>query len=244
MNINLRKYVTEVRYWLGAFDQFIEHASKPALARLLRDLEQGLDNDIDPLPWKAPKAIISKPATKYDGAQKNAERVYLTWQFHAEFQKRKKEKGPQLWDVRNMVTHIKVVTTTEQTKARENKCTEREAIHFHYDLKEQNQLGPHSHMQISELFLQREKKVNLAVPRFPTAALLPTDCFDLVLSEFFPHEWPKAQADLTGLTTLQNGQRKRIQSLADKLLKQWDDSPKMTPIAKTQNCYMPDVQLA
>ncbi|WP_207092461.1 hypothetical protein, partial [Rhizobium ruizarguesonis] len=64
------------------------------------------------------------------------------------------------------------------------------------------------------------------------------------LAEFFPFDWPKSQAGSHGLATLRSSQRNRFIAISDALRKEWDASPKLTPVAATQNCYMTDLQIA
>lgn len=233
MIIDLHKYGTELRFWAQAFEPFVDPSSRSALRRIFADLENGREN-LDRFPWKLPKPIMSRVTSAYDGTEKAAHPVYVTWQFHSEF-KRIPPAKQRLWDVLEMVTHIKVMSAENDGA---------EIIHFHYDMKSEKQLGPHTHLQISEMFLEEKQKVALAVPRFPSAVLLPTDCLDLVLAEFFPNEWPKEQANSAGISALRAGQLRRAESLIKALCNQWDSNPKMTPFAKTQNCFMPSVQLA
>lgn len=239
MKIDLRNYARELGHWLEAFEPFMDRASRPELRRLSKSLEDGRDAPHSSFPWRLHKPLRSVEADKYDGLEKTPHKVWIGWQFEADF-----ERGPDLtkkyiWTIRSMVTQIRVHSSADDS----------EILHFHYDLKNLNankvpQLGPHIHMQFSEHYLKEHKRIAIAVPRFPSAVLLPTDCFDLVLSEFFPSKWPKEQSKLTGIDVLRAGQRQRMVNMAEALNKVWEVSRKRTLVAAIQNCYMPDIQIA
>lgn len=235
MIIDLKAYGTELAFWIDAFAPYVDRASATALKQILSDLQRGQD-ETDVFPWNTPKPIKTRVANSYDGQDKAAMPVFVTWSFNARFSKiAGLGKRPQLWNIDRLETHIKIIVATDDQP---------EALHFHNDLKNHGQLGPHTHLQIAESFLQQKKQINLAVPRFPTATVLPTDCLDLVLSEFFPHEWPQSQADARGIDQLRTRQRKRIVDFATQLEKHWEHQKKTTPVAVTQDAYLANFQIA
>lgn len=232
MKIDLKAYGKELEFWLEAFKPFVDHGSQPALPRLKQQLEDGRDIARPTFPWKLDKPIVTKAADRYDGTGKTPHRVRIGWQFAATFERGNDPKNRALWMVKEMATHIHVSLSGSGE----------EILHFHFDLKNKGQLGPHAHMQLSEHFLKNKNRVPVAVPRFPSTAVLPTDCLDLVLAEFFPFEWPRSQSDSRGLNTLQTGQQKRIMEMSQAIAKGWPKS-RMTPISAIQDCFMPDLQI-
>ncbi|MEF3130114.1 hypothetical protein OS035_01380 [Rhizobium sp. 268] len=235
MKIDLRNYATELNHWIAAFSPLIETASHPALSRMKDDLDQGRFNKgRDSFPWLLGKPIWTKPAEHYDGLDKKTHKVKIGWKFYSIFAVDQKAKKTGLWSVERMETHIYVYSVE----------TDEEIIHFHFDLKNKDQLGPHVHMQLSENYLINSKRIPIAVPRFPFSTVLPTDCLDLVLSEFFPETWPKRQSEAEGVNVIRSRQRKRLTEISEALLKKWDASIKQTPVCVTQNYYFPDLQLA
>ncbi|WP_129418229.1 hypothetical protein [Rhizobium leguminosarum] len=234
MRINLRKYATELSYWIDALKPFIGKESHRALSALKDQLENGRDNLRPAFDWKLDRPIVTKEAERYDGPDKTPHKVKVGWQFESTFESDGQSKKTSLWNIKKMVTHIRIYNADDDS----------EILHFHHDLKNREQLGPHVHMQFSEHYLKNKGRIPIAVPRFPITAILPTDCFDLVLAEFFPFEWPKSQAGSHGLVTLRSNQRTRLIAITEALQKQWEASPKLTPVSATQNCYMPDLQIA
>ena len=233
MKIDLREYATELRYWLEAFKPFVDKVSHPSLMRLQEEIENGRDNLRPSFGWKLAAPIQLIDADRYDGTVKSPHVVRVTWQFEAEFKSRPDSRKTFLWTVENMVTHVRVYSAKN----------DEEILHFHHDMKNKGQLGPHSHMQFSEHYQKDKGKIPIAVPRFPTVAMLPTDCLDFVLAEFFPFEWPKSQSTLVGLAALQKRQRDRMMRISHAIASGWTGS-RMTPIAAVQNCYEPDLQIA
>lgn len=233
MKIDLKAYATEFDFWIEAFKPFVEHASQPALSRLKSELEDGRDNRRASFAWKLDKQIMTIAADSYDGPDRSPHKVKIGWKFEALFQIGTDPKRKSVWTVDKMVTQIRVYSCEDN----------QEILHFHHDMKNNGQLGPHIHMQFSEDYLKNKGRIPIAVPRFPSIAMLPTDCFDLVLSEFFPFTWPKAQSGIRGLTTLQTRQQQRMLAISQALMQGWVGSRK-TPIAAVQDCYMPDLQIA
>ena len=234
MLINLREYATELEYWLDAFGPFIASESLPALRNLQRELEDGRDNYRPRFDWKLPHPILTNVADRYDGPDRSPHGIRLGWQFTSSFSATADSRRRHIWSVDSMVTHIKVYSAEDNS----------EILHFHVDLKNRDQLGPHVHMQLSEHYLKDKGRIPLAIPRFPSAALLPTDCFDLVLCEVFPFSWPRSQSGSRGLATLRQGQQCRFVAMSQALVQEWRKSPRKTPIAALQNCGFPDILLA
>lgn len=233
MKIDLKAYATEFDFWIEAFKPFVEHASHPALSRLKSELEDGRDNRRPSFAWKLDKPVMTIEADSYDGCGRSPHKVKIGWKFEALFEIGTDEKRKSIWNVTKMVTQFRVYSSAD----------DQEILHFHHDMKNNGQLGPHIHMQLSEDYLKDKGRIPIAVPRFPSVAMLPTDCLDLVLSEFFPFAWPKSQSGARGLTVLQTRQQQRITAISKALSQKWLGSRK-TPIAAVQDCYMPDLQIA
>lgn len=234
MKINLHEYAKELEYWIKAFEPLVDRASVSPLRDTLEELQASRDKTND-FRWTASRPIKFAIATEYDRAEGEATPVYITWMFGCRFSKDPKDKAKRpLWTLGELRTQIEVHRAEDDATI----------LRFHHDLKNEGQLGPHAHLQISERFLEEKAGMRLAVPRFPAAALLPTDCLDLALSEFFPHRWPKSQSEAIGIGTLRDGQLNRATAFAGELHRQWKISTKKTPFAVLQNCFMPDIQLA
>lgn len=234
MKINLRNYGTELAHWLRAFEPFVEPASQPALSRLKLVLEDGRDNLREKFDWSLKDPIITKIANSYDRRNNNAHEVRVGWQFESAFERGEHSRKKSIWTVGKMVTHIRVYDAANNEVL----------LHFHVDMKNSEQLGPHIHLQLSEDYMEKRVGLQIAVPRFPFATILPTDCLDFVLSEFFPIEWPRSQSDAQGLATLQRAQRDRLRDMAEAIAKLWDKPSRQTPVSATQDYHMPDLQIA
>jgi hypothetical protein len=174
MRINLREYATELRHWVEAFEQFVDPGSKRPLSRLLEELENGRDNVRPAFGWKLAAPIRSVVADRYDGHGRTPNKVIVSWQFESEFETGPDFKKKSIWIVKKMVTQIRIHSVPDDNVI----------LQFHYDMKNRSQLGPHVHMQLSEHYQKEQDRIPIAVPRFPAMTMLPTDCFDLVLSEF------------------------------------------------------------
>lgn len=245
MKINLRDYATELRFWLDAFKSFVDRESVNALSNLQGELESGRDNLRSTFPWRLAKPIKTKVADQYDGSNRTPHRVWVGWQFDSVFECEANTRKNGLWTVQNMVTHVRVHAADDGTLI----------SHFHFDMKglkknkeggktkSKPQLGPHIHLQVSEGHLQNNGRIPLSIPRFPITTLLPTDCLDLVLSEFFPFDWPKSQLESPGRETLRSRQRERLERMSQAIANQCKES-RNTPIVASQDWYAPDLRLA
>ncbi|TAW01989.1 hypothetical protein [Rhizobium ruizarguesonis] len=171
MKINLRSYATELSFWIEALKPFISKEFHRPLSALKEQLENGRDNLRPAFEWKLDKPVVTKEAERYDGPDKSPHKVKVGWQFESNFVSNEQSRKTGLWTVTKMVTHIRVYSANN----------DEEILHFHHDLKNREQLGPHVHMQFSEHYLKDKGRIPIAVPRFPVTAILPTDCFDLVL---------------------------------------------------------------
>jgi hypothetical protein len=234
MKINLHEYVRELEYWIKAFEPYVDRAS----IGHLRDTHESMSSKMNKkaeFEWATSRPITLAISTEYDRAEGQMEPVHVSWRFRACFSPDPEDKSKRpLWDVLRLNTELEV--------HRQN--PEMLLFRFHHDMKDKDQLGPHAHLQVSESFLEEKVGMRLAVPRFPAVALLPTDCLDMVLSEFFPRKWPKEQSGAFNFDTLRRGQIDRAERFAEALRRDWGNRRKRTPVASLQNCYFPDLRLA
>jgi hypothetical protein len=234
MKINMHEYAKELEYWIKAFESFVDRASIGALRQTHERLLAGIDRKAS-FGWLSSRPIKLVMATEYDRARGEVEHVSISWRFKARFSPDPKDRTKRpLWDVHALNTEVEIYGSDAETLL----------LRFHHDLKDTDQLGPHAHLQISEKFLEARVGMRLAVPRFPAIAILPTDCLDMLLSEFFPHKWPKAQSEAISLGLLRNGQIQRAMRFAEALARDWRENPKRTPVSLLQNCHFPDLRLA
>ncbi|GAB1582895.1 hypothetical protein PPNSA23_28380 [Phyllobacterium phragmitis] len=230
----MRNYGNELAHWIRAFEPFVEHAFKPALPRLQAVLERGQDASPEKFEWDLKEPIATIVADSYDKRGGKSHKVRLYWQFESIFRRGAETRRKNIWTVAKMVTQIQVRDAT----------TDDRLLHFHVDMKNLGQLGPHIHLQLSEEYMADKVGSPIAVPRFPFATVLPTDCLDFVLSEFFPTKWPKSQSEAHGLKILQTAQRKRLTNMAEAIAGLWEKPSKQTPVSITQDYHMPDFEIA
>lgn len=234
MIINLRAYSGEVAAYVAAAKGFIDRTTWSRLQAIQADLEFGKDNS-DEFPWFTKNPIQTNVATRYDRLGTTKAPVVVTMSFDARF-RRTKPKSLD-FEVLGMVTHIKVFSTANpQTPA----------LHVHIDKKNSGQLGPGMHMQVSEAFTKQASAFALAVPRLPTGFLLPTDCLDFVLAEFFPDDWAKAQVGVHQIESLRNAQLERARQLGAQLEALWKGKRGRTPLSVVQglDCSYSGLRLA
>lgn len=235
MIINLQNYRQEFDHWIKAFDPFVDHPFKSALPQLLSTLEDGIDNRRASFRWELKKPVTTIASESYDRREESGSHpVRIDWQFKAQFDLNEYTKRRKVWTVRDMCTHFHVRDASSGD----------EIMHFHVDLKDGKQLGPHFHFQFSEEYMEKNFGLRLAVPRFPLATVLPTDCMDFVLSEFFPHSWPQSQSGAHGLNNLREAQRKRFENMALAIASLWVKNPNQTPVSITQDYHIPDFVVA
>lgn len=234
MKIDLKEYGDELEYWVEAFKPFVDHASWHSLKGICDTLADGRDNRRTVFQWFVRDLIWTKIADRYDGVDKTPHEIRVGWRFQSTFVLGTDPRRKPIWTVKEMVTQIHVCLAENNG----------EILRFHYDMKNEGQLGPHVHMQFSEEYMKDNKRIPIAVPRFPSPTMLPTDCLDLVLSEFFPFEWPRSQSDSRGLKILQTRQRARMVMMAQAMINGWAASPRRTPISAMQSSYMPELQIA
>jgi hypothetical protein len=233
VKIDLNEYGRELGYWIEGFKPFVDQASHAALDRLKRELEDSRDNRRSAFDWKLAKPVMTIATDRYDGKNKTPHKVRIGWQFESRISLTDNSRRSPVWTIDRLSTHVRVYSTTD----------DQIILHYHHDLREKSQLGPQSHMQFSERFRKDKGLIPIAVPRFPSLAVLPTDCLDLALCEFFPFKWPQEQAGVTGLTVLQNRQRNRLLEMAKVVVDAWDKKAK-TPLAVIQDLYKPDLKIA
>lgn len=241
MIIDLKKYATEVGYWFGGFEALVDQAGKAQLASLLSDLGSGQARKN--FRWATPNPIRTVETRRYDRILGDMAPLYLRWSFEMRFAQldKARRKDPQLWSIKHGTTRIEVLEGEDGAREAE----QRVALVFHFDLKSDGQLGPYSHFQVSDRFLEASGRLKMSVPRLPSAVILPTDCFDLVLSEFFPEAWRKQQSNLHGLNAIQEAQKRRASSLQSEIQARWNkEGARSSPVLWLQNCSLPDLRLA
>jgi len=234
MKISLHEYVKELEYWIKAFEPYVDRASIGNLWDTKESMSSKMSKKAE-FEWATSRPVKLRISTEYDRAEGQMVPVHVSWRFRARFSPDPKDKSRRpLWDVLRLNTELEVRREIPETLL----------LRFHHDMKDKDQLGPHAHLQVSESFLEEKVGMRLAVPRFPAIALLPTDCLDMVLSEFFPHEWPKEQSGAFNFATLRQRQMDRAERFAEALRRDWGDKPKRTPVALLQDCYFPNLRLA
>jgi hypothetical protein len=233
MIIDLNRYAAEVRSYFDAAKDFVLPASLPRLDRLLADLETGRDNT-RAFTWQSHEPIETRVATRYDSMTRTPDPVVVSIGFFAQFTKRS-EKKSQDWDVDRLETHVSVRAEKEKDPA----------LWFHVDKKNPGQLGPAVHLQIDEDCCEFLGGIKLGVPRFPFGFILPTDCLDFVLAEFFPMEWGQHLAGSHAFGTLRENQMARVDAVARAIAEDLMKRKKQTPVGILQDCiFSAGVRLA
>lgn len=234
MIIDLRKFRSEFEFYIkAAADQFLEKESAARLRSALEKLTHALDSKAAEFAWETAAPIRSKVATRYDGLDKRSDPVRVALCFHSRMTK-VAQKGFD-WRVNRMVTHLQIFHESD---------SEKPILHFHIDKKDPKQLGPDVHLQVSEKYVEDARGFSLAVPRIPFGFVLPTECLDFALAEFFGAEWIKAQDSAHSIAAIRNEQVARAERLVDEVQKNWKKFPKQTPVSLLQNYHFPDLRLA
>jgi len=219
--IPLKQYRSEAEVLLLGAQEYIRHASKYRYKKILDDLGTLCESNNETVSWKAWN-IDLETAKCYDRASGQSPPVRVRFGFDLAFQLHDPKAG--LWALEKAVTQIQVYIEDSDKPA---------VSHFHVDLKNPEQLGPLVHVQFSE---ELSKRLGLAmgVPRIPFPIVLPTDCLDFVLSEFFPREWGKQQAGIHAISRVRKGQRRRIEALLGAAIEACSGGGR-TPVAALQN---------
>ncbi|MDJ0449261.1 hypothetical protein [Methylocystis sp. JR02] len=233
MIIDLREYSKEVVGYTRTAKSLVERASQSALEKVALDLETGQDTQ-DHFYWNTPKAIRTIETRDYDRAGQSAPPVYVEWGFRAEFTRQPAPRRNAKWRIDELTTQFKVWAARDTT---------RPALVFHIDRKSPGQFGPDFHMQVSEDYTASAGPLHLAVPRFPTHCLLPTDCLDLVLSEFFQQKWLKEQSE-GPINLMRSAQLTRAKLYSEAIAGMWQAKPRSTPISALQNFPLPSLNLS
>lgn len=231
MIINLGKYEKEAHNILLAAKPFTVAESNSVLDEIKSALTTGLESRKG-FNWKTKRAIILKPATDYDRRTGTAKAATIKFNFNAHFSPPARRQED--WRVDELTTELKVFGDNADNPA----------LHLHVDKKNNSQRGPHAHIQVSEECTKR-LGMKLAVPRIPFGFLLPTDCLDFVLAEFFPDEWGQAQVGAQGIRLICDAQRQRAINFSRKLEAEWAKHPKKSPVSVLQDCSLgEDLRLA
>ena len=232
MLINLDRYCQELDAYVPGFLPFLERRSQGTLQDLVEDLKQSRDHPkCMGFAWSTRNPLHSILADRYDRQSGTSLPVRIQISFMASFSRR--TRRDRVWRLIRVETQIEVVRP----------CGPHSLLRFHIDKKNPGQLGPFAHMQFSEDFLQEVIGYGLAVPRFPVCILLPTDCIDFVLSEFFPHRWPQEQTGLFRIRLLRDRQLDRVNQVGIQL-RRILDKPNRTPVSLLQDSAFDDFQLA
>ncbi|MDB5690974.1 MAG: hypothetical protein JWO81_37 [Alphaproteobacteria bacterium] len=211
---------------MDAAKEFVAPASLPRLDRMLADLETGRD-DTTAFTWETKRGepIETRVATEYDSMTGTRDPVIVSMGFFAKFTKRSEKKSPD-WDVDRMETHIKIQAENKNDPA----------LWFHVDKKNTGQLGPATHLQIDEECCEFLGDIKLSVPRFPFGFVLPTDCLDFIMAEFFPMEWGQRLAGIHAFGALRESQLARLHLFAGSILADMNNRKKQTPVGILQDC--------
>lgn len=233
MKIDLAKYLKEVRSVEKAAEQFVTKDAVNRLHAMADSLETGATNRPETFTWRTEegKPIVTIAADAYDSLEKKqSEPVVLHFDFCGTFRRGATKKDP--WHVVSMVSHIKIFKSG---------TTEPELLHFHVDKRNEKQLGPGLHLQIAEKYVAAKGGVKLAVPRIPFGYVLPTDCLDFALAEFFPVAWGKAQLEAHDITSVRDGQLARSRAFGEALVAKFKNfGEKRSPVSVLQNWPIPE----
>ena len=233
MIINLHSYAEELDVFTHALEPFLDGPSHARYNNLVERLKQCRDNTkCENFAWSTQESLTTIRAECYDGRGRRSEPVTISVGIDGHFTR--DTAAAELWSIDRLITHLSVIRPDD----------DQPSLQFHIDQKNEGQLGPPIHMQVSERFLGDFHGHRLAVPRFPIVTLLPTDCFDFLLSEFFPHHWSASQAGLWRITFLRQQQKRRICSVARELHAAWRKTPKRTFISFVQDSSLAGLQLA
>jgi hypothetical protein len=228
MIINLRAYVKEVEAVAKAAERFVARESYSNLMSAPENLKIGIDSGANTFKWitKGPIKFIN--ATKYDSKTHACEPVVVSIGFVGSF--RLLDKKKHKWNIDGLVTQIKIFKKPEEGQNQEGLPI----MHMHIDKKNNDQRGPHIHIQVSE-DCTKQLGMKLAVPRIPFNFVLPTDCIDFVLAEFFPDEWHKAQTEAHSFNLIRNNQLVRAEQMLNHVGELWKKNQKRTPVTLIQD---------
>lgn len=193
---------------------------------MVADLETGRDNTTSFI-WetKVDEPIETQVATRYDSLTRTPDPVVISMGFIAKFTRLGGKKSVD-WSVDRLETHITIRGEGKRDPA----------LWFHIDKKNVGQLGPATHLQISEDCCDFLGDLKLGVPRFPFGFVLPTDCLDFILAEFFPADWGKHLAGSHAFGTLRESQLARLHVFASAVREDLNKRKKQTPVGVLQDC--------
>lgn len=233
MIINLHSYAEELDAFIPALQPFLDGPSHARYMNLVERLKQRRDNiRCRHFSWETQEPLTTICTERYDGRDRRSEPVTVSVGIDAHFTR--DAVSVKLWSIDRLIIHVSVFRPDN----------DQPSLQFHIDQKNDGQLGPPIHMQVSDKFLGALHGHRLAVPRFPIVPLLPTDCFDFLLSEFFPRDWSENQAGLWRIRFLRQQQKGRICSIARELHAAWRKTPNRTFINFVQNSSLAGLQLA
>jgi hypothetical protein len=226
MIINLKDYANEAQFILQAAKPFIIAQSINVLDEIKSDLETGRGGG-KAFTWETKRPMKFKEARDYDRRKGTVIPITVEISFCSQFSPISR-KGND-WKIDRLETHLKLFRDGNDEPV----------LHLHIDKKNKDQRGPHLHMQISEECTQR-LGMRIGVPRFPFGFLLPTDCLDFALAEFFQDEWGQTQTGAQGIRLIRDAQKARARNASIKLQAEWDKITNKTPVSILQDCYLGD----
>ena len=232
MLIDLMKFADELDAFGPALDPFLEPLSHRRFLELVEQLKASRDNPrIPAFSWSTPAWLTTISADGYNGGRRPAQSAQVQVGIDARFSRLPDAR--RIWNIERLITQVSIARVDQQ----------RPSLSFHIDMKNPNQLGPGVHMQVSDTFLHTAVGHRLSVPRFPITLVLPTDCIDFVLTEFFPNRWNEHLSGMWRIGLLRRHQEKRLRDLVMELWGQWQGSPNSTLIGMIQNSSLDGLRL-
>jgi len=245
MIVDLTRYLQEVNAIVLTAEEFVAADSIARLKRLPVDLGFGLESSAPKFKWATDRTrpIKLRPASAYDKRDGLPPPLLATFGFEASFDKSvtsRAKRARKLARIEGVSTHIKIYRDGQNVED----DAELPVLHLHVDKKDEAQLGPYVHIQVSEKCTER-LGMRLAVPRMPFTSCLPTDCLDFALAEFFPRDWSKAQAGAYNFNLWRDAQLARAVAMAAGVLERFEENKKRSPVSILQDFWLAeDVQRA
>ena len=221
--LELNQYRKELAIFLDGAEEFVRRRSLSRFKKMLDDLDHTIDSGNPSTYWRA-RNIDLVVAKRYDRREGKSAPVRVRFGFDIALASHQVKRG--YWHLSKCVSHIHVF--------REDDDAGEHVTAFHIDLKNPEQLGPEVHIQFAETCSQR-LGLAMGVPRIPFPAVLPTDCLDFALSEFFPHRWGVTQSGMHALSTVRRAQKARIEALWASVQRSCGRRTRLTPIAAMQD---------
>lgn len=212
--IDLGSYLREVAAFAHLADAFLDKSSSHRLREVEADLQRDVDAGRPCFVWKTRAPITFRESKKYDGPTKNHRSTQFDLTFTCTFERG--ERAPKRCSTWHLVDSSSRVDLRREGGG---------SLTVHFDYKNLGQWGPQMHFQVHED--QEHAKGGLPIPRIMTAAFLPTDCADLMLSELHHDSWPQRQhqrSSLADVAQLRKGQENRTLAYLADIKAQWATS--------------------